>query len=63
MPTARAFFDEAADVYRVRDEDGRIMADGDGNQLAFDSGHEAEDMLQRRADLFALPVRPLRAHQ
>lgn len=61
--SAHVFFDAAADVYRVRDEDGVVMGDGQGNLLAFDTRDAAEDMLARRAALFALPVRPLRATQ
>jgi hypothetical protein len=58
--TAQVVYDERWDVYRVK-EGGTYMADGDGYPLAFDHRADAEDMLQRRADLFAMPVRKLRA--
>lgn len=61
--SAQVFFDERWDVYRVRDERGRVMADGNGYQLAFDDRHAAEDMLARRAALFAIPARSLRECQ
>ncbi|MEY9845019.1 hypothetical protein ABH940_002089 [Streptacidiphilus sp. BW17] len=50
--SATVEYDAHWDVFRVR-EGGRLMADGDGYPLAFDHRAEAEDMLTRRAELFA----------
>lgn len=61
--SASVFFDAAADVYRVRDEDGQVMGDGQGNQLAFDTRDAAEDMLERRADLFSIRPTKLGEHR
>ncbi|MEY9844563.1 hypothetical protein [Streptacidiphilus sp. MAP5-3] len=58
---ASVFYDERCDVFRARDEGGRVFADGDGNQLAFEVRSEAEDMLERRATLFSIPPRKLGA--
>ncbi|MEY9937271.1 hypothetical protein [Streptacidiphilus sp. MAP5-3] len=58
--SATVEYDERWNCFRVR-EGGKLMADGDGYPLAFDDRQDAEDMLTRRAELFAM-ARPLKAH-
>jgi hypothetical protein len=50
--SAAVVYDARWDVFRVKDERGQVMADGDGYQLAFEHRADAEDMLTRRAAVF-----------
>ncbi|MBF9069908.1 hypothetical protein [Streptacidiphilus fuscans] len=52
---------DADGMYRVI-VNGKTLEGEPGRPLRFETRHDAEDMLERRADLFSMPARTLQAH-
>lgn len=52
--------EEDSDGMYVAFVDGEPVEGEPGRPLRFETSDEAQDLLERRAELFSLPVRPLR---